>query len=88
MRVFDGGAVPMRKSTIASNPDFFTQPTKQYLTTIAQTMQRSVWFVPEEVAGSWNEALDRAAQTVLSNGVDPKTALERAQSGFNRANGY
>ena len=88
MWVMEGGAVPMRRSTVSENPEFFKEPSKHYLARVAEVMQKSVWFTSEVPIGGWNEEIDRAAQALAGGSMDAKAALLRAEQNYNRANGY
>jgi multiple sugar transport system substrate-binding protein len=87
MWVMEGGAIPIRKSTVSSNPDFFKDPAKGYITRVAETMQKGVWFTPKTPVGGWNEELDKAGQAVLGKNTDVKAALQAAEQSYNSANG-
>lgn len=82
----EGGAVPIRKSTIANNPAFFADPKNAYLADVAAAMFDSGWFPPQGAGVGWNEELNRAAQDILANGTDVKAALEKTQNAYNRSN--
>jgi multiple sugar transport system substrate-binding protein len=82
----EGGAVPIRKSTIKNNAAFFAEPKNAYLAEIAAAMLDAGWFPPQNAGQGWNEELNRAAQDVLANNTDVKAALEKAQNNFNRSN--
>ena len=82
----EGGAVPIRKSTIKNNPTFFADPKNAYLADVAAAMLDGGWFPPAGAGVGWNEELNRAAQDMLANNTDAKTALEKGQNNYNRAN--
>lgn len=84
MWVTRAGTVPMRKSTIATNHGFFSDPKNAHLAHAAASMNEVGWFPPDGVALNYNEELNRAAQDVLTNGTPAKLALERAEAAFNR----
>lgn len=86
MWVTEGGTIPIRKSTITENPDFFKDPVRGYIVRVAEVMQNSVWFVPKAPVGGWNEELDKAAQSIVSKNVPVETALKRAEESYNSAN--
>ena len=88
MWVTEGGTIPIRKSTVTENPDFFKDPAKGYIVRVSDVMQKSVWFVPKTPIGGWNEELDRSAQAIIGNGVEVEAALQRAEKNYNGANGY
>lgn len=86
MWVMEGGVVPMRKSTVTNNPEFFAKPENAYLVAIAKEMTEAGWLAPAGVGAGWNEELNKAAQDVLTNNTDPKAALQKAEVAFNRTN--
>jgi multiple sugar transport system substrate-binding protein len=79
----EAGMIPIRKSTVANNPEFFSRPENAYLAVAAEEVENG-WLPPEGVPGGYNDALNRAAQDVLVNGMDPMEALQKAEDEFNR----
>jgi multiple sugar transport system substrate-binding protein len=77
------GMIPIRKSTVADNPDFFAKPENAYLKTAAEEM-KSGWLSPLGVPGGFNDELDRAAQDVFVHGTNPQAALKKAEDAFRR----
>lgn len=85
--VTDGGQVPMRKSTLDSLSDFFSQPENAYLQTMAEGFANYSWATPADFPTSgWREDLNLAAADVLVNGMETMEALEKAENAFNRRN--
>lgn len=84
----EGGAVPIRKSTIKENAAFFADPKNAYLASVAEAMLEAGWFPPEGAGAGWNEELNRAAQDVLTNNTDPRAALQKAEAAYNRSNRF
>ena len=82
----EGGAIPIRKSTIKDNPQFFSEPKNAYMADVAAAMLDTGWFPPDGAAPGWNEELNKAAQDVLTNNADPKAALQKVETSYNRAN--
>ncbi len=81
----EGGAVPIRKSTVKENAAFFADPKNAYLADVAAAMLEAGWFPPDGAGAGWNEELNRAAQDVLTNKTDTKAALQKAEQSYNRA---
>lgn len=82
--VMEGASVPVRKSTIKENPQFFADPKNAFLVDVAEEAVDYGWFAPEGLKFGWNEEIMRAAQDVLTNKTDPKAAMEKAEATFNR----
>lgn len=82
--VMDGASVPVRKSTIKENPQFFNDPKNAFLVDVAEEAVDYGWFAPEGLKFGWNEEIMRAAQDVITNKTDPKAAMEKAEAAFNR----
>lgn len=80
----EGGAMPIRKSTIRDNAAFFAAPQNAYLVTAAKMVSETGWFAPPEAGGGFNEGMNRAIQDVLVNNADPMAALKKAEDAFNR----
>lgn len=81
--VKEAGMVPIRKSTIAKNPDFFAKPENAYLAIASREME-SGWLQPEGTVGGFQDDLDRAAQEIFVNRADPMAALKKAQDASNK----
>ncbi len=82
--VMDGASVPVRKSTIKENPQFFAEPKNAFLADVAEEAVDYGWFAPEGLKFGWNEEIMRAAQDVITNNTEPKAAMEKAEAAFNR----
>ena len=80
------GIMPIRKSTVAANAEFFADPKNAYLVDVAADSRENGWLPPEDAASGFDEGLNSALQNVMTNGIDPKVALERAEAAYNRAN--
>jgi multiple sugar transport system substrate-binding protein len=80
----EGGAMPIRRSTIRDNTAFFAAPQNAYLVTAAKMVSETGWFAPPEAGGGFNEGMNRAIQDVLVNNADPMAALKKAEDAFNR----
>ena len=83
MWVTEAGTVPIRKSTISENSEFFERPENAYLVKASQEMARA-WLPPEGVRGGFNDALNRAAQDIMVNGTDTEEALRKAEEAYAR----
>ena len=82
--VLEGGQVPMRKSTIERLSDFFADPANDYLRTTAEGFANYTYVTPTSFTISgWREDMNLAAQEVIMNRVDPRTALQRVERDFN-----
>ena len=80
-----GGQLPGTRETIAAMPEFFAKPENQYLVTAAEGVANYGWIAPVAFsAGGYRQALNRAAQSVITGGTDPKVALEEAERRFNQ----
>ena len=82
----EAGIIPIRKSTIAENPDFFADPANAYLVDAATISRENGWLPPEGAGTAFDEGLNSAMSDVMTNGTDPKAALEKAEAAFNRTN--
>lgn len=82
--VMEGASVPVRKSTVKENPQFFADPKNAFLAVVADEATENGWFAPEGLKFGWNEEIMRAAQDVITNKTDPKAAMEKAEAAFNR----
>lgn len=85
--VVTGGQTPSLASTAAGLPDFFKDPANSYLTVASRGSAEAGWLTPIDVGvGGYRQVLKKAAQEVIINNIDPKTALEAAERDFNRRN--
>jgi multiple sugar transport system substrate-binding protein len=79
------GQLPNRKSTIANNRAFFDDPNNSILITAADDIRKSGWLPPEGAGeGGWTESFCTAFQDVMTNNADPKAALQKVETAFNR----
>lgn len=84
-----GGQIPGQKSTLTTLAPFLAKPGNEYLTTAAKGSAQAGWLTPIEFpVGGYRQALNHAAQKVIIDGVDAKTALSQAEASFNRQNGH
>lgn len=80
-----GGQLPNRKSTILENREFFAEPNNALLLAAAEDTRKNGWLPPPGAGeGGWNEAFNTAFQDVIINNADPKAALQKAETAFNR----
>lgn len=79
-----GGQIPMRKSTIAAMPEFFSRPENQFLLRAAEGIANAGWVPPiaYDISG-WRQDLNQAMQDAIVRGMSAKEALERAANRFN-----
>jgi multiple sugar transport system substrate-binding protein len=82
-----GGQTPGLASTPATMPDFIADPANAYLAVAGKGSATAGWLAPIAFSvGGYRQALNKAAQEVVTNGLSPKEALERAERDFNRRN--
>ncbi len=82
-----GGQTPGLASTPATMPQFFADPANAYLAVAGKGSATAGWLAPIAFSvGGYRQALNKAAQEVVTNGLSPKEALERAERDFNRRN--
>ena len=61
-----GGQIPMRKSTIAAMPEFFSRPENQFLVRAAQGIANAGWVPPIEFdISGWRQDLNQAMQDAM-----------------------
>jgi multiple sugar transport system substrate-binding protein len=83
------GQLPGSSAVIAQMPEFFDKPENSFITDAVEGVAKYGWLPPVDVAiGGYRQALNRAAQDVLSAGTDPETALKAAEERFNQQNGH
>jgi multiple sugar transport system substrate-binding protein len=83
----EAGAVPIRKSTMKENAAWFAEPPHIYLSVAANLISGFSWLPPKNCSVyGWSEALNGAAQAILTGGVDPQAAMSRAAAQFDRQN--
>ena len=82
-----GGQLPSAPSTLAALAAFVAKPENAYLTTAARGVKDYGWIAPVDFAvGGYRQAMNKAAQNVITGGMDPKAAIEDAERRFNRQN--
>ncbi len=79
------GIAHRRRSTIASNAAFFADPKNAILLKASEDLRHNSWLAPDGAGeGGWNEGFNAAFQDVIINNADPKAALQKAETAFNR----
>ncbi|MHA6732402.1 hypothetical protein [Devosia sp. A369] len=82
-----GGQVPGLLSTLTEMSDFIGQPGNEYLSVAAEGSAKYGWLTPIDFSvGGYRQALNKATQRILVEGVDTETALKDAEVEFNRQN--
>lgn len=82
-----GGQTPALASTPKSLGDFMANPANAYLEVASRGSATAGWLAPIAFGvGGYRQVLNKAAQEVVTNGVTPQAALERAERDFNRRN--
>ncbi|WP_223478309.1 ABC transporter substrate-binding protein [Oricola indica] len=82
-----GGQIPASAKNMSEMTDFFAKPENQYIVEAAKGIANYGWISPVKFAvGGYRQALNKAAQNVLSGGMDPMEALEEAEKRFNQQN--
>ncbi|AKR58221.1 hypothetical protein XM25_20990 [Devosia sp. H5989] len=85
--VQDGGQVPGLLSTLGKMQDFIAQPGNEYLSVAAEGASKYGWLTPIDFSvGGYRQALNKAAQRILVDGVPVEQALKDAEDEFNRQN--
>lgn len=85
--VQDGGQVPGLLSTLASMKDFIAQPGNEFLSVAAEGSSKYGWLTPIDFSvGGYRQAINKAAQRIIVEGVAVEQALKEAGDEFNRAN--
>lgn len=84
--VLDGGQVPVRKSTLVENKEFFERPENQYLTVMAEIIDTGFISPTEFPILGWREDFNKAAQDVLIKGKSIEDALKSTEDEFNKRN--
>jgi multiple sugar transport system substrate-binding protein len=81
------GQLPMTPEGRAASAAYLARPENQYLSVAAEGVAKYGWLVPTDIAAAgFRQALNRAAQAVLTNGATPEAALKAAEQSFIRAN--
>ncbi|MGN6466444.1 MAG: ABC transporter substrate-binding protein [Rhizobiaceae bacterium] len=84
-----GGQLPGDKSTVAKVGDYLAKPGNEYLKVAAEGSARYGWLTPIDFSvGGYRQALNKAAQRIMVDGADVKTALADAATEFNRQNNH
>lgn len=82
-----GGQVPVRKSTILREPEFFNDPANDYLRTMAEGFSDYGFAQPWEYRiRGWKLDLNNAVQAVVVENTPAEEALKNAELEFNRRN--
>lgn len=82
-----GGQTPALLSTAQAMPQFFADPTNGYLQVASRGSAEAGWLTPIAFGvGGYRQVLNKAAQEVVINAMDPRAALEAAERDFNRRN--
>ena len=82
-----GGQLPGAPSLIDQMPDFFAQPENHFLVTAVRGIKDYGWINPVAFGvGGYRQALNKAAQNVITGGMEPMAALEDAERRFNQQN--
>jgi len=82
-----GGQSPLMASTAAAVKPFIEQPGNDYIRVAAEGSAKFGWLTPIEFnVGGYRQALAKATQRILIDGVPVKAALEEAEQRFNRQN--
>ncbi len=82
-----GGQTPALLSTAQAMPQFFADPANGYLAVASRGSAEAGWLAPIEYGvGGYRQVLNKAAQEVVINSMDPRAALEAAEREFNRRN--
>ena len=81
------GQLPMTPKGRAASAAYLARPENKYLAVAAEGVAKYGWLVPTDIAAAgFRQALNRAAQAVLTGGVAPAAALQAAERTFDRAN--
>ncbi len=82
-----GGQLPFVPKLLDDLKEFSARPENKALKIAAEGVSKASWVTPIDypVAG-FRQVLNRAAQQVITNGADPKVALEEAERSFKRQN--
>jgi len=82
-----GGQSPLMASTAEAVKSFVDQPGNGYIRVAAEGSSKYGWLTPIDFnVGGYRQALAKATQRILIEGVAVKTALEEAEQRFNRQN--
>jgi multiple sugar transport system substrate-binding protein len=82
-----GGQSPLMASTAKAVSSFVDQPGNGYIRVAAEGATKYGWLTPIDFnVGGYRQALNKATQRIIVEGVPVKTALEEAETRFNRQN--
>jgi multiple sugar transport system substrate-binding protein len=82
-----GGQSPLMASTATAVAPFVDQPGNGYIRTAGEGSNKYGWLTPIEFnVGGYRQALNKATQRIVVEGVGVKEALEEAEARFNRQN--
>lgn len=82
-----GGQIPASASTLEEMSDFFSRPENEFVVTAARGIADYGWISPVKFSvGGYRQALNKAAQNVITGGMEVMPALEEAEQQFNRQN--
>jgi multiple sugar transport system substrate-binding protein len=82
-----GGQSPLLASTAAAVKSFVDQPGNDYIRVAAEGSSKYGWLTPIDFnVGGYRQALAKATQRILIDGIPVKTALEEAEQRFDRQN--
>lgn len=84
--VFNGGQVPVRKSTILENKEFFEQPEKQYLSVMKEIIDNGYLTPTDFTTAGFRLDLNWATQEILVGRLGIEDALKAAEDRFNKRN--
>jgi multiple sugar transport system substrate-binding protein len=80
-----GGQAASLASTLPGLGDFAAQPGNDFLRTAAEGFANYGWLTPIDFSvGGYRQILNKAAQRVLVEQMDPAASLRRAEAEFNR----
>lgn len=81
------GQLPATPEGRAASSAFLARPENQYLAVAAEGVANAAWLVPTDIsANGFRQALNKAAQEVLTGGKSAEAALQAAEQTFNRVN--
>ncbi len=81
------GQLPMTPEGRAAAADYLSRPENQYLSVAAEGVAKYAWMVPTDLSvNGFRQALNKAAQAVLTGGATAEQALKTAAEDFNRIN--
>lgn len=82
-----GGQLPFVPNLLVDMKEFSSKPENAAVGVAAQGISTASWVTPIDYSVSgFRQVLNKAAQQVITSGVDPKAALEEAEKTFARQN--